>query len=29
MTNTQMIYRAMSAGVRTAAELAKYLRGER
>jgi len=29
MKNTQMIYRAMSAGCKTAADLAKYIKGER
>ena len=29
MKNTQMIYRAMSEGVTTVAELAQYLKGKR
>lgn len=29
MKNTKMIYRAMAAGCRDAADLARYIRGER
>lgn len=29
MKNTKLIYRAMSEGVRTASELAKYIKGVR